>query len=212
MKIVVFGPTGGTGEQLVKQALGADYDVTAVARKPEAVTIDHPNLRILRGDVLDLASLNGSFDGAEAVLSALGSHPGREPTYVYSRGMQNIRAAMVRAGVRRVIAISAIPVSRPEEKSFVDRYIAHPLLNRFFSGSYDDLRRMEADLRTATDVDWTVLRPPRLLDSPATGDYRMAVEAQLPGAKDITRADLAAAMLAVIDDRTLFNKVVIIAR
>lgn len=212
MKLTVFGPTGGTGIQLVELALAAGHDVVAVARDPDSVTQQSPNLRVVKGDVLDPASLAGTVDGADAVLSALGSHSGRKPTDVYSRGMDNIRAAMNDAGVRRVVAISAIPVSPPQEKSFVDRYIAHPILRLFFKGSYEDLARMEAALRRAHDVDWTVVRPPRLLDGPATGDYRLAIEEQIPGAKDITRADLATAMLNALANPSLINKVVVIAR
>ena len=211
MNIVVFGPTGGTGMEVVAQALAAGHAVTAVARRPEAVTTKHPNLRAVKGDVLEPATLTKVLEGADAVVSALGSHSGRQPTDVYSRGMKNIHEAMNAAGVRRVVALSAVPVSRPEEKGFVDRYIAHPLLGLFFKGSYDDLRRMEADLREAQDIQWTVLRPPRLTNKPATGQYRMAVESQLKRAEDISRADLAAAMLKVIDDQSLFHKVAVVA-
>lgn len=212
MKIVVFGSTGGTGAQVVEQALAAGHDVVAVARRPDALTTRHENLTVLQGDVLDPATLAGRLDGSEAVLSALGSHSGREPTTVYSQGMRNIRAAMGAAGVRRVVAISAVPVSAPSEKSFVDRYLAHPLLGLFFRGSYDDLRRMEADLQGATDVDWTVLRPPRLVDGPPTGTYRIAAGQQIAGARDIRRADLAAAMLDVVDDRSFFGTWAVVSR
>lgn len=211
MKIIVFGPTGGTGMQVVAQALAAGHAVTAVARRPEAVTTKHPNLHVVKGDVLEPATLTDALKGAEVVLSALGSHSGRQPTDVYSRGMKNIREAMKAAGVRRVVALSAVPVSRPEEKSFLDRYIVHPLLGLFFKGSYDDLRRMEADLRTTKDVNWTVVRPPRLSNKPAKHHYRMAVESQLKGAEDISRADLATAMLKVMEDQSLFHKVVVVA-
>jgi putative NADH-flavin reductase len=53
MKLVIFGPTGGTGEQLVQQALDAGHVVTAVARHPEAISLVHPRLDVLQGDVLD---------------------------------------------------------------------------------------------------------------------------------------------------------------
>lgn len=211
MKMIVFGPTGGTGMQVVTQALAAGHTVTAVARRPEAVATQHPQLRVVKGDVLEPASLTDAVKGADAVLSALGSHSGRQPTDVYSRGMKNIRAAMKEAGVRRIVALSAVPVSRPEEKSLLDRYLVHPLLGVFFKGSYDDLRRMEADLRAATDVDWTVLRPPRLSNKPARHQYRMAVDAQLEGAEDISRADLAAAMLKAVEDPSLVRKIVVVA-
>lgn len=211
MNIIVFGPTGGTGMHVVTQALAAGHTVTAVARRPEAVTADHPKLRVVKGDVLEPATLTEVVQAGDAVLSALGSHSGRKPTDVYSRGMKNIRAAMNGAGVRRIVALSAVPVSRPEEKSVLDRYLVHPLLGLFFKGSYDDLRRMEADLRTATDVDWTVLRPPRLSNKPAKHHYRMAVDAQLERAEDISRADLAAAMLKALEDPSLVRKVVVVA-
>ena len=60
-------------------------------------------------------------------------------------------------------------------------------------------------------MDWTVLRPPRLLDKPASSTYRMAVESQLDGAQGISRADLASAMLKVVDDQSLFHKVVVVS-
>lgn len=209
MKIVVLGASGGTGTQVVEQAVAAGHDVTAVVRRPAAV--DLPGARVLAGDVLDPATLDGAFEKADAVISALGSHSGRAPTEVYSRGTRNVRAAMAAAGVRRLVAVSAIPVSLPAEKTFADR-IVHAVLFRFFGGGYDDLRRMEADLRSADDVDWTVFRPPRLLDGPPTGTYRVAVEAPLPRATAIRRADLAAALLAAVDDPALVGKVVPIAR
>ncbi|MEJ3654282.1 NAD(P)H-binding protein [Actinomycetes bacterium KLBMP 9759] len=210
MKIVVLGPTGGTGEQVVRQAVAAGHDVTAVARRPEAVT--EPGVDVRRGDVLDPGSLRGAFDGADAVVSALGSGAGRAPTELYSRGIRNTRGAMADVGVRRLVVLSAVPASRPAEKTFLERRLVHPLLHLLFGGGYDDMRRMEADLRAADDVDWTVIRPPRLLDRPATGTYRSSVDGPLRGATSIRRADLAAAVLAAVEDRALHGKVMVVAR
>src|SRR5215213_509494 len=63
MKLTVFGPTGATGEQIVRQALALGYEVATVVRRPEAVTLTDPHLRVVRGDVLDPASLGGGSWG-----------------------------------------------------------------------------------------------------------------------------------------------------
>lgn len=212
MHIVVLGSTGPTGQQMVSTALDAGHRVTAVARQPEALTIQSPQLILARADVFKPQTIEGVFAGADAILSALGSHTGRKPTSIYSVGTRKVCAEMHAAGVRRLVCISAIPVQDPHEKSFVDRYIAHPILGLFFGGAYADLRIMEADLRATTDLDWTVVRPPRLLDGPATGDYRSIIGSPLPGARDIRRADLAAAMLALVTDQATFQHVVTIGR
>jgi hypothetical protein len=99
MKLTVFGPTGGTGEQIVRQALTANHHVTAVARRPAAIAITHPNLSVIEADVLDPAWQGAGIAGTGAVLSALGSRAMRKPTTIYSQGTAAVIAAMARNGV-----------------------------------------------------------------------------------------------------------------
>lgn len=211
MKLTVFGPTGATGEQVLRRALAAGHDVTAVARRPHAVAVIDTQLRVVHGDVLNSASsLRDSVVGADAVLSALGGRAMNRPTTVYSAGTAAVLAAMRNTGVRRFVGITATPAGPDHQKSALDRHLVHPLLHRFFGGDYDDMRRME-DLLAASDREWTVFRPPRLTNRPSTGRYRTAVDAPLPRARTVSRADLAAAMLVAAQDATLVHRAVTIA-
>jgi NADPH:quinone reductase-like Zn-dependent oxidoreductase len=72
MQVVVIGATGGTGRQLVQQALALGHQVTAFVRDPARLQIEHANLRTAKGDVLDYASVESAMRGQNAVLSALG--------------------------------------------------------------------------------------------------------------------------------------------
>lgn len=213
MNITIFGGTGPTGRELIRLALSEGHAVTAVARNPAALSglearSTAPNrpgygnaaLIVRAGDVLEPDTLAGSVDGSDAVLSALGSRTGRAPTTVYSAGTAHILDAMRAAGVRRLVALTAGPMGPREERSAFERLLVRGLYLAF-GGAYDDMARMEDTLRTrAGDVEWTVIRPPRLTNKPATGRYRAAVDSRLAGAWTITRADLARAMLAVVDD------------
>lgn len=211
MKLVVLGPTGGTGGQVVRHALATGHEVVAIARRPDAVQPTHPNLRVVAGDVLEPATLAGALDGADAVISALGPRAGRAPTVLYSHGIANVRAEMVRAGVRRLVVVSAVPVAPTGQEGVLDRFVVLPLLHLLLGGNYADLRRMEDDLRAADDVDWTVFRPPRLLDGPATGRIRSAVDVHLPRARDIRRSDLARALVSGAGDPALVGHAVTVA-
>jgi putative NADH-flavin reductase len=73
MKLLVFGATGGTGKELVRQALQQGHVVTAFARDPGKMKLAHANLRVVRGDVLQPDSVEATVAGQEAVLSALGT-------------------------------------------------------------------------------------------------------------------------------------------
>ncbi len=210
MKLTVLGATGATGEQIVRQALAAGHDVTAMARRAEAIPFANTKLRVVHGDAMDSASLRDAVVGADAVLSALGSREMNRPTTVYSAGAVAVITAMHEAGIRRFIGVSALPAAPEEQKSALSRYLVHPLLHRFFGGAYDDMRRMEK-LLIESDVDWTAFRPPRLTNAAATGRYRIAVETPLPLAFSVSRANLGAAILRAIDDRALFRHAVSIA-
>ncbi|MGH3785043.1 MAG: NAD(P)-dependent oxidoreductase [Pseudonocardiaceae bacterium] len=199
MHLVIFGGTGGTGDQLIRAALSAGHTVTAPARDPSRIRASHERLHVARADVLDRSSLPGSVEGADAVVSALGVPGGEGPTTVYSAGVANILEAMHTAGVRRFIGVSALPVTPRTEVSALERFVVFPILYRFFGESYADMARMEEVLRSS-DVDWTVVRPPKLTDGPATDRYRTAVNRHLQRGRSISRADLATAMLRLLDD------------
>jgi putative NADH-flavin reductase len=209
MRFAIFGSTGPTGRVLVSEALDRGHDVTAVAREPAAVAVTGARLQVVRADVLDRSSIDGLLTGVDAVLSAIGSH-GRQPTTVYSVGAANIRDAMHDAGVQRFVGISALPVTSRTELAPAERWIVLPLLSVFFGEMYADMTRMEQLLRDS-DLDFTIMRPPQLTDKSATGKYRTAINKHLPRARKISRADLAAEMLRVVQDRKTLRATVSIA-
>src|SRR5262245_47410845 len=186
MKLIVFGATGGTGRQVVAQALSAGHAVTAIARRPEALGMEHDRLTVACGDVLHPATLAQPMAGQDAVVSALGVR-GRLPTAVFSVGVSNIMQAMEAAGVRRLTCISAGGLD-PGPGPL--RSIAASILYRLFRHTYDDMRRMEALVKDS-GLDWTIIRAPMLTDKPRTGRYRIATNKHLASSWSIGRADLA---------------------
>ncbi|MGH3693945.1 MAG: NAD(P)-dependent oxidoreductase [Pseudonocardiaceae bacterium] len=213
MKLTVFGVTGGTGAEVVRQALDAGHQVHGVARRPEAVLgpagTQLDRLTVSAGDVLDPASLDGVFTGADAVLSALGGRPG-EFSAVYSRGTAAIVDAMRAAGVRRFVGIGAAPAVPRGEKTVLERLVIHPMLERAYGELYNDMRSMER-LLAASELEWTLFHPPGLLDREGTGRHRIAVGHPIRRAWFLSRADLAAAMLTAVVDHTLIRRAVRIA-
>lgn len=199
MHLTVFGSTRGTGAHVVRLALEAGHTVTAAARDPARVQVSHERLRTIRADVLDPASLASSVHGADAVVSTLGAANGRQPTTVYSAGVTNILDAMRTADVRRFLGVSAVPVAPRDQFGPVERLVVYPVLHRFFGALYADMARME-HLLQHSDADWTIVRPPRLTDGARTGQYRSAVNHHLRGGHSISRSDLAAAILDLLDD------------
>jgi putative NADH-flavin reductase len=122
MKLVIFGATGGTGRQLVEQALAEGHQVTAFARRPAALQVRHDRLRIAAGDVSDAARVESAIEGQDAVLSALGA---TKKQAICADGMANILAAMRRAGVRRVIVLSAFGASDSHDRSLYTRLLGY---------------------------------------------------------------------------------------
>src|SRR5262245_9807543 len=186
MKVIVFGANGGIGRHVVEQSLAAGHIVTAVARRPESVTAQHPNLTVRRGDVLDPAGLGDLLAGQEAVVSALGVHS-RAPTVVYSQGVANILQAMQAAGVRRMLCISATGL---DPGHWLQHYLAKPVLWAILREMYTDLARMEETVKRS-GVEWTIIRPPNMSDRPHTGRYKVSCNEHLPSAWTISRADVA---------------------
>jgi putative NADH-flavin reductase len=202
MRIAVVGATGRTGKLVTEQALVRGHDVIGLARNPDQVDTRHDRLTVRAADVLEPATLNAALTGADAVISTLGIGSSRAPTQVYSAGIDNVLTAMESAGVGTIAVISAAPVGREDHPGF-QRRILVPILWRFFGASYTDMQRMEARLRDSS-ARWISVRPPRLIEKPASGRYRLGVTPPKNG-RSIRYGDLATALLDVVD-KPEFNR------
>lgn len=195
-RIAVFGASGRTGREVLRYAVEKGHQVVAVTRDPTRLPTKD-GLEVRQGDVLDGVSLAGLLTGVDVVISALGPADGRRPTTVYSAGMRAIRAEMNRAGVVRIVAVSAVPVSAADEKTWFERLVLHPILWRFFGQSYRDLRVMESELAETPEIGWAVVRPPRLTDEPGEQPVRSAWDEPLRRTTSISRQALARTLVDV---------------
>ncbi|MFE8942515.1 NAD(P)-dependent oxidoreductase [Streptomyces sp. NPDC007856] len=198
MNLTVFGATGGIGREIVRQALGAGHRVTAVVRDPARLDVTGDSLEVFRADLTDSEELRAAVSGRDAVLSGLGARS-RKDAGVATRLTRTVLRAMEAEGVRRLLVVSAGPVGpAPEADGALDRAM-RGLVSAVLKDVYTDLRGMEAEL-ARSGTDWTSVRPPRLQNKPLTGRYRTAVGGFPRKGRFIARADVAHAMLAMIDD------------
>jgi len=209
MKIAVIGSNGRSGRQVLEQGLSRGHQMTALVRRPETQTLRHDDLVTVPADILDRNRLAESMTGCDAVVSAVGIGTSRAPTVIYSEGITNVLGAMQANEITRLAVVSAAPAAPRAGQPFLERRIMMPVLERFFGHTYDDMRRMESILQ-ASDVDWVVLRPPRLVKKSGTGGYRIAVE-PLSKARKLTYGDLAAALLDSLDRNDLYRHAAFVA-
>ncbi|MBL1291833.1 NAD(P)-dependent oxidoreductase [Streptomyces sp. NPDC057067] len=199
MRLTVFGATGAVGQEVVRQALAAGHEVTAVVRDPARLPEG------LRGAALhavvplgDEPAVRGAVAGRDAVLSGLGAR-GRKAGDVTERLTLRVLEAMEAEGVRRLLVVSAAPVGpAPADDPLLDR-VVRKVIGVVLKEVYADLTRMEAAL-AGSATDWTSVRPPKLTNGPLTGAYRTVVGGTPRSGRSLARADVAHAMLALIDE------------
>ncbi|MER7172802.1 NAD(P)-dependent oxidoreductase [Streptomyces mesophilus] len=201
MKLTVFGATGGIGQEIVRQALAAGHQVTAVVRDPARLSVQGERLEVFRADLSDAEGLRAAVAGRDAVLSGLGARGMKDARDgIAARLTRPVLRAMEAEGVRRLLVVSAAPLAgaAAEREPVVDR-VMFRVISRVLKPVYDDLRVMEDELSSSA-TDWTSVRPPKLVDKPVTGTYRTRTGGNPRSARTIGRADVAHAMLALIDD------------
>ncbi|MGH9369819.1 MAG: NAD(P)-dependent oxidoreductase [Thermoanaerobaculia bacterium] len=202
MRLLVVGATGGTGRQLVSQALERGYHVTAFARRPERVQIRHDNLTVARGDVRDYSAVEAAVRGQDAVLSALGHKRWLTPTRILSDGTRNVLRAMETLGVRRFVCETSLGLGESCGRMGLSYTLfVIPLILPFY---YWDKRRQERIIRESSR-DWTIVRPGALTNGRKRGVYRHGPRVgHFLWTVRISRADVADFMLnQLTDDRYL---------
>jgi putative NADH-flavin reductase len=209
--VTILGATGRTGAYATAFALERGYAVTALARAPEKISIQHPHLAVVQGDAGDLEAIERAIPaGTTAVLSALGHSPGEVST-ILEDGTRNAISVMRGRNIRRLVALSASGMHVDQYDGVLLGLAKRLIVQRVFAGVYADAARME-NLVRASDTDWTILAAPRLVDETAVTPYRTAIDHNVPRALQLSRINFADAMLRVRDQESTFGHLVSVGR
>jgi nucleoside-diphosphate-sugar epimerase len=192
-RVLIVGASGGTGRELVAQALARGLSVRALVRRPESLALQHPQLEIVSGDVLDPAAVARAVADQDAVLSALGHRRFWLGGDTLSRGTRHLLEAMAQAPVQRFICETSAGLGGSVGRLglYYTLFVIPVILPLYFL----DKCRQERAI-AASPVPWVLVRPGALTDGPRIGqprtdshwlDYLLT--------RRISRADVAAFML-----------------
>lgn len=202
----MLGATGGTGSELVRQALEQRHELTLLVRDRGRLPADFGRLRTVVGSATDPQPLDEAVAGQDAVLCALGT---RSPfgTDLMRASVRALVPAMERHGVRRLILLSALGVG--------ESYAHAPLLFRvafrtLLAQVGRDKALAERELR-ASALDWTIVYPPALTRGPRTERYRAGETLELSSRAKVSRADVAHFMLTQLADDRFRRKAAVVS-
>jgi putative NADH-flavin reductase len=199
MNLAIFGATGGTGRQLVEQALEEGHTVTVLVRNPAAFPIQHERLSLVQGDVRDRARVETVVAGQDAILSALGTNQ-RGPVSICTDGVERMLTAMNPSQVRRLLVVSAYGVAESHHRNLYNLLVWTSMKEKML-----DKERMEK-LLEHSDIQWALIRPPALTNGPRTQHYHTGTDLRISATSHISRADVADFMLRSIDDTSMVGK------
>lgn len=188
----MLGASGATGRQTVAVASRRRHEVVAVVRRAGSL---HGVTEAVWDDLSDRETLASVFEGADAVISALGG-AAKGPTSVCTDAMSSVVPAMQTAGVSRLVVVSAHGVLESHDRSLYSRAVWAGVGERG-----KDKESME-ELITPSPLRWTIVRPPALKDTPATGKYRVGENLPIRLWDAIGRADLAAFLVQEAESPT----------
>jgi len=187
MKLLVLGATGGIGREILRQGLDRGHAITAFVRSPAHIEDLRDRVAVVTGDLLNADAMAEVFGGHDVILSAFGPTTLRPSTLRRDFG-RALATGMRRSGVRRCELVSAAFLFRDIG------FFGNILKATVFRGMAPDMAAMETAI-CQSDLEWTIVRPPRLTNRPATKAYRVA-DGNLPSKGFfISRADVAHFML-----------------
>ncbi len=210
MKILLIGGTGNIGQRILNEALNKGHEVTAVQRKPEALELKHPNLTVIKGDLLNEAELPSLIAGKDVVVSAISLYAGLTPKQ-FKKAHQNLINALQKQPQTRIIAVGGgtnnevaqglrmldnadIMSNIPEE--YKPSIFAHGEVQRFYENS--------------GLTNWTYFNPAAMIQAgERTGKFRLGTTnlvADENGASNISFEDYAVALVDEIKNQQFVGK------
>jgi putative NADH-flavin reductase len=204
MKLLIIGGTGGTGKELIQQALEQGHILTALVRNPEKINTTHKNLSVVKGNVLEFNKVQQVVAGQDAVLSTLGHKRFFIKTNILSEGTKNIIDAMEKHKVNRFICVTSLGINDSRFKlGLYYTLFVIPFIIFFY---FRDKAKQEKIIR-GSKLNWTIVRPGQLTNGRKRGSYKHGANVgNYILTKMISRADVAHFILCQLSDATYLQK------
>lgn len=197
-KIILIGASGFVGSAILNEALNRGLEVTAIVRNPDKIKLSHPNLKVIKGDVSDVASLADILKGADGVISAY--NPGWNNPKIYEDILNNypkIIEAAKRANQKRILIVGGAgtlfvaPGLRVIDSGAIPTEIMGGVksLGEFYLNT----------LTNEKEIDWVFFSPAGIIEAGSkTGKYRLGKDDLIvneQGESKISVEDYAKAMI-----------------
>lgn len=191
MKILIFGATGMVGKRLIDRAIAHGHDVRAFGRNVfEELSTERDHLELFKGYLFTDSDIKKALKGVDAVLSAIGG-AGDGTDRARSLGMRKIVAQMEKRGPKRLVALGGMGVLQADEETIWLRKPEYP--KKYLAVGAEHLEAYEAI--AATDLDWTFVGAPEIVDADATGQFQTERDYMVPDHWRINAGDLAEFMV-----------------
>lgn len=204
MNITVFGGTGDTGLLVIRKALDKGHNVTVFARKPYKIPFQHDRLRIVKGELYETGKIESVIKNADVVISILGP-VGRTTGLPVADGIRNIITAMQKYSVKRLIVTTTPSYKDPNDRMTLVLALGIVLIKCLFKDAYRNVLEIGKHV-ASSDLDWTLVRVPRMTRKPATGKLTIGYHGDGKVRFVLTREDLAVFLLQQIEDKTYIRK------
>ena len=203
MKIIVFGATGGTGKKLVEQALEQNHQVTAFVRSPEKMDLQNQsNLKIFKGDVLNLNQVVKAVENQEVVFCNLGT-PASDKSELRTAGTNNIVKAMQANNVKRMICQTSLGFG--DSKEVLPWHMKYLIVPFILKHAFKDHEQQERVIEKS-ELNWTIVRPGNMTNGKKTGVYKHGFKPTEKIKLKISRNDVSHFMLNQINNNTYLHK------
>lgn len=197
MQITVFGATGRTGVEVVKQALDRNHEVTTLVRNPEKLGELREKVTVFQGDIANQNVVAEAVMGADAVVSVIGQTKHSQPDF-QTRAIETIIKAMKQAGTTRLISLTGAGVrAAGDNPKFTDK--AFVAVMRVVAGKVLTDGVNHAELIKNSGLEWTIVRGPVLTNKPARGNYAAGMVGDSNLKISIARADMAAFIIDIAE-------------
>ena len=204
MKVAILGGSGTVGQFLIRGVSGAGYQIRVLTRSPNTIKTIDGCMEIIQGDAQEIASIRSLIQGCDAVLNALGQRRERKSEApIFSTATGHVLTVMKELGVQRYILVRGFSVDAPGDHKDLRTRLLSWLVRRVIHDQWADWQK-ELDLLLRSEVEWTLIRLPIVVDEPSLGPFR--VDLATPPGRKISGYDLANFVVTQITDSTYVRK------